>query len=196
MKKLILLSLFSVFGMVADRPNMKCVEDEFNKARMEGRKVNDEVCDEALPKVEKKLLQETEVGKIYSSVRKNLSDCETLNGHGSSACNQIRQNLEHALARVQQTPAYKEEYLPALRKKDYYSEKFYCLELMVGLMGDESHKSQSEEDVLLKAINELKEKPHRDKPSTVWVEWSNDLVATQGKVKEDLRNFVREVIEK
>ena len=102
MKKLLLLSLFSVFGIVANRPHTQQIQDEFRKTSSEARTAHN-----AFLKA-KEELRATADGAPYYSARKNWFDCDALHGHGSSACSKMQQDLERGLVQVCATPAGQE----------------------------------------------------------------------------------------
>lgn len=203
MKKLMLLSLFSVFGIVANRPHIQKVQDEFRTTSSDGRDVHN-----AWLEIETEL-KKTQDGIVYYNARKEWFECDRLHGHASTACSYIQQDLERTLALVREMPLAQlsalqdKNYLKerwkglkldsVLQDKDYLFERWKNLELMISFMDNESYASQSEQDVLHKAINAMEISVHRQEPSTMWIEMANDLKATQEKVKENLRGFVQGV---
>lgn len=189
-----LCSLFSVVGVIAvdtrpfDRndpaytPNMARLERELQKTVKEQEKHRET---EAL--AQKKLLQ-TEDGKEYESVNSNWHACIRENGINSSICEEFHKAQEVALARLQENTDYKEAYLPAITKRDYYANKVNALARAREFATFQSKRFGSEKEAMFAGVDSMEH--INGKPSTSFLDLTTDFDRTQDEVREELRGLI------
>lgn len=94
-----------------------------------------------------------------------------------------------ALAKLQQTEKYQNEYLPALNKDSHYGRKIEGLGRARDFVVFQSYRFDSETEAMLAEIDSM-DIGSRGKPSASVLYWSHDLTKIEEEVKQELQRFI------